>query len=157
MVIKLLLLTYKNWCGDKTWAQQMVADDGEPFFRVFITSEIVKHFSFSLSHSISGKCHYWHPDLVSNLGGIFASKLSQVHLRGRILRLIGSKPVTQDRLHIFLLILTLTTSLYTYQTPTLVSAIRKTSSLNVWMYECMLMWTIMYGGNQWPQERGLRK
>ena len=113
--------------------------------------------STSHSHSILGKCHYWHPDLVSNLGGIFASKLSQVHLRGRILRLIGSKPVTQDRLHIFLLILTLTTSLYTYQTLTLVSAIRKTSSLNVWMYECMLMWTIMYGGNQWPQERGLRK
>ena len=113
--------------------------------------------STSHSHSILGKCHYWHPDLVSNLGGIFASKLSQVHLYGRILGLIGSKPVTQDRLHIFLLILTLTTSLYTYQTLTLVSAIRKTSSLNVRMYECMLMWTIMYGGNQWPQERGLRK
>ena len=111
--------------------------------------------STSHSHSILGKCHYWHPDLVSNLGGIFASKLSQVHLRGRILRLIGSKPVTQDCT--YLLILTLTTSLYTYQTLTLVSAIRKTSSSNVWMYECMLMWTIMYGGNQWPQERGLRK
>ena len=63
MVIKLLLLTYKNWCGDKTWAQQMVADDGEPFFRVFITSEIVKHFSTRLRILIP----YWESAIIGTL------------------------------------------------------------------------------------------
>ena len=65
MVIKLLLLTYKNWCGDKTWAQlqQMVADGGEPFFRVFITSEIVKHFSTRLRILIP----YWESAIIGTL------------------------------------------------------------------------------------------
>ena len=93
--------------------------------------------STSHSHSILGKCHYWHPDLVSNLGGIFASKLSQVHLYGRISKLIESKPVIADLQYIYLSFYLDFDNFDTYQT--LVSAIRKTSNQqfecsNVWMH-----------------------